>query len=311
VNELERRLAAYDQSRKITLSKGKLCVTLVTSRKARMDGLPLRSSEMLTDAKGQVAGLGKAAVQSILKEYGEMRVLAEEGGRTSRGSIGCMESYVAFLNELHAAGLADMDRIEQWWVGRVRKYFEGKPFKLKVDHSKSIKAIINDLLGQAQKRQQKVHGATCVGAMYQHLVGAALDLVLGDGVLKHHGFSVADASTQRAGDFIIDDVAIHVTTSPTEALIRKCVSNIEDGLRAIIITSKVGTAAAEVLCANAQLQGRVDVFEIEQFIASNIYEMSGFSRVFHKSKIRELVAAYNEIVETCETDPSLRIELAS
>jgi len=309
VNELAERLAAYDQSRKITLSKGKLCVALVISRKARLEGLPLRSSELLTDAKGQVAGLGKAAVQNILKEYGEARVLAEEGGRTSRGSIGCMESYVAFLGELSALGLADMDFIEEWWVGRVRKYFEGKPFRLKVDQSKSIKAMLQDLLEQAQKRQQKIQGATCVGAMYQHLVGAALDLVLGDGGVAHHGFSVADASTRRQGDFIIDDAAIHVTTSPTEALIRKCVSNIEDGLRAMIITSKVGSGAAEVLCANAGIQSRVDVFEIEQFMAGVIYELSGFSRVFHKPTIRELVAAYNEIVETCETDPSLRIEL--
>jgi len=54
--------------------------------------------------------------------------------------------------------------------------------------------------------------------MLQHLVGAKLNLLLDDPI-KHHGASVADDVSGREGDFVVEDVAIHVTTSPTEALI--------------------------------------------------------------------------------------------
>ena len=41
--------------------------------------------ELLTEGGGQVFGLGKSAVQSILHRHDITRVLASEGGRTSRG----------------------------------------------------------------------------------------------------------------------------------------------------------------------------------------------------------------------------------
>ena len=52
------------------------------------------------------------------------------------------------------------------------------------------------------------------GAVLQHLVGAKLDCALGHGHLQHNSFSTADAPNERAGDFFLGDVAIHVTTSP-------------------------------------------------------------------------------------------------
>ena len=63
------------------------------------------------------------------------------------------------------------------------------------------------------------------GAVLQHLVGAKLSLVLPDGVVQNHGFSVSDAVSARSGDFTIEEVIIHVTTAPGEALMRKCEGN--------------------------------------------------------------------------------------
>jgi hypothetical protein len=40
-----------------------------------------------------VFGPGNTAEQSILQRHGTTRVLASEGGRTSRGSIGNMREY--------------------------------------------------------------------------------------------------------------------------------------------------------------------------------------------------------------------------
>lgn len=106
----------------------------------------------------------------------------------------------------------------------------------------------------------------------QHLVGAQLDCVLGDGKLAHHSFSTADAPSGRAGDFLVGDVAIHVTTAPGEALIAKCRGNLNDGLRPLIVTGKKGLAVVEGLAGNSSLGERIDVFEMEQLVAANLYE---------------------------------------
>ena len=60
---------------------------------------------------------------------------------------------------------------------------------------------------------------------------------------------------------------------------------------------------------NVGLADRIDIFEIEQFVALNLYEMAKFGAEGRKTAVTDLVARYNEIVEEFETDPSLKIEL--
>ena len=75
---------------------------LYLSRVAKEQGLPLNSEALVTDKEGQVKGLGVAVIKKILKEYDITRTLAEEAGRTSRGSMGLMSKYVSLLNALYA-----------------------------------------------------------------------------------------------------------------------------------------------------------------------------------------------------------------
>lgn len=304
---LSQRLDNFAKQNKIH-EKGPLCVALVVTRHAKKDGLPLDSSRLLTEGAGQVKGLGKSAVQSILKEHGITKVLAEEGGRTSRGSVGNMQKYVAFLNDLHEENLANLDLIEEFWIEKVRTFFIGKPFVLKFDTSKSLKAVIKDLLSQVVKRQEKSHGATFIGTVLQHLVGAKLNVLL-DKEIEHHGASVADESSHRKADFSIEDVAIHVTAAPSEAVIRKCASNLNKGLRPMIITNHRGVNVAEGLAEQLEVNERIDIFEIEQFLAGNIYELGKFEQKGRRITAEQLIAEYNKIVTSCETDPSLRIEM--
>ncbi|MCP4747918.1 MAG: DUF4928 domain-containing protein [Desulfobacteraceae bacterium] len=290
-------------------TKGPLCVALVVTRHAKKYGMPLNPDKLLTIGGGQVLGLGKSAVQIILNEHGINRVLAEEGGRTSRGSIGKMRNYVAFLNELHNEAILDLDFIESWWIEQVKKFFAGKPFVLRYDTAKSVRAIIQDLISQAEKRQAENNGTTLVGTMLQHLVGAKLNLLL-ETKPQHHGASVADDSSGREGDFIIEDVAIHVTTTPSEALIRKCERNIFNGLKPVIITSNRGRLVAEALAEQTMMADRIDVFEAEQFLAGNFYELGKFAQSGRRTIAEQLTAEYNTIVGECETDPSLQITIA-
>ncbi len=289
--------------------KGAICVALVVTRHGKTLGLPLDPEKLLTEGGGQVMGLGKAAVQGILKDHGLTRVLAEEGGRTSRGSVGNMRNYIAFLNYLNSKGSVDLDQIEEWWMDRVREFFAAKPFVLRLDAAKSLRAVIRDLLSQAEKRQAQAKGSTLVGTLLQHLVGAKLNLLL-DSPLKHHGANVADEVSGREGDFIIEDVAIHVTTAPTDALIRKCHRNIERGIKPLIITTSKGSGAAYVFAEQIGIEERIDVFEAEQFLAGNVYEIGKFAQAGRRTTVEQLITAYNAIVDECETDPGLRIEIS-
>ncbi|WP_250508221.1 MULTISPECIES: DUF4928 family protein [unclassified Caballeronia] len=291
------------------LGKGPLCVALIVTKHAQQKGLPLESDQLVTEGGGQVLGLGKSAVQAILARHGITKVLASEGGRTSRGSMGNMQQYVAFLNTLASAGAVDLVAVEKYWIDRVNDFFAAKPFKFRLDSSKSLRTVVRDVLLQAEERQKSTAGMQYVGAVMQHLVGAKLDCALGRGTFEHNSFSTSDAQTGRAGDFFIGDVAIHITTSPSEALIHRFQDNLDKGHRPVLVTRQKGLTVADVLAENAGIADRVDIFEVEQFIALNLYELAKFAAAGRKVAVNEVIDRYNEIVDEFETDPSLKIEL--
>lgn len=306
----------YNELAELTSNKGfrrpgPLSVALVVTQHAKKMGLPLDPNKLVTQGGGQVLGLGKGAVQAILKRHGIDRVLASEGGRTSRGSLGNMQKYVAFLNELGGKGRVDLDAVEIFWIRRVQEFFAGKPFKIKLDAMRSLRTVVRDLIDQAVERQKNAPGMQYAGAVLQHIVGAKLDCALGKGSFQHNSFSTADAPGARAGDFFLGDVAIHVTTSPTEAVIKRCQENLNDGHRPILVTLQRGLTVAEGLAGNIGLADRIDIFEIEQFVALNLYELGKFGFDGRRTAITELVSRYNEIIEQVETDPSLKIEIRS
>lgn len=308
MKKIEEHLRRFIEQNSVA-GKGALCVMLVITRHAIENGLPLNPADLVVEGKGQVLGLGKARVQSILKDHGITRVLAEEGGRTSRGSLGLMEKYTAFLNGLQREGLADMALVEKWWIERVKLHFSAKGFTLHYDPSKSLKFIVEDIIEQAVKRQKASSGTMYAGAVLQHMVGAKLSLVLPGQSIERRGFSVADGPTEGSGDFEIDDVVIHVTTTPSEALLRKCRRNIDTGKRPIIITHADGVAGAVSLAKGLGIEQRVDVVEAGQFIATNLYELSLFKAANRKLTVEKFIERYNEIISECETDPGLKIGL--
>jgi hypothetical protein len=165
-------------------------------------------------------------------------------------------------------------------------------------------------LEEAEKREAQSAGATVVGAVMQHLVGAKLEILYPDQIFHHNGYSVADAPTKRAGDFDLGDCAIHVTTSPSPGLLGKCQHNLSQGLRPLIISSSAGAIFAEKLASSVGLEKRIDVLDIEQFLVANIFEWTKFDAKDRKTTLQDLITHYNAIVDSCETDPSLKIELA-
>jgi hypothetical protein len=139
-----RRLEAFAATEKFG-GKGPLCVALVITSIARDGGLPIDPESLLTNQGGQVKGLGKSGVQNILADHNISRVLAHEGARTSRGSIGKMRVYVKWLNELAREGPVDFVALEAFWIGAVKGFFAGKPLKLRFDSAKNTREIVRDL----------------------------------------------------------------------------------------------------------------------------------------------------------------------
>lgn len=309
IGTLENKLNQFVIDNKF-LGKGALSIALVVTQHAQTMGLPLNPDRLITSGGGQVLGTGMSTVQAILQRHSITRILAKEGGRTSRGSINNMRVYVAFLNRLwEEYGQINLNAVEAFWITRVHEFFAGKPFRIRLDASRSLRTVVSDVLQQAEYRQKTTPGVYYAGAVMQHLVGAKLDCIFPDRRLIHNSHSTADAPLNRAGDFLVGDVAIHVTTSPSEALIYKCRDNLDNGLRPLIVTGTRGFPIAEGLATNSGLGERIDVFEIEQFLATNIYELGTFAADGRRTAINILVERYNQIIEEVETDPSLKIEL--
>lgn len=291
------------------LNKGGLSVGLVVTRHALGQVFPIDPASLVTQEEGQVAGLGRAAVQRILAEHQITKVLAEEGGRTSRGSLGLMRTYVGLLNDLAARFVLDLRAAELWWIARVTDHFNKIGPKFHFDSSKSVEASISHLFRQAEDLQKQGGGINYVGALLQHLVGAKLDMVLGEGKVTHHGTSVADGPTARSGDFEIGGVVIHVTTHPSEALVRKISDNLAAGLRPVIVSVGDGVEGAAFLLKASPCHERVDVLDIRQFLVANVYERSLFQANDCKVTLGRILDRYNGIVASCEADPLLRVQM--
>lgn len=283
--------------------KGALALVVQLTRAFSKDDLPLDPNDYVTERQGQVAGLGEGNLRKILADHGIKRQLAKEAGRTNRGSMGLMRAYVEFVNELPRP--VDFEAIEEYWIARVLDYFASQPFRLARDSSRSVTDAVNDLLGQAAKRQQDNPGMKYAGSVLQHLVAAKLELLMPS--VEIHGASDADDQTGRAGDFVIGDTAVHCTTAPANLLIEKCKANIASGLSPVIVTVSERVITARNLLEDAGIGGRVEVWDLQQFLSTNVYEHGLFDSSSRRDVLAELVDNYNGIVDEFETDPGLHI----
>ncbi len=303
----EERLRTFQIENNI-VTKGPLSLVIQFTRMVSGKAFPLNPDDYRTESKGQVAGLGGGNLKKILNEHGITQILSSEGGRTSRGSMGLMIKYVEFLNAWNSEEPVNFAVVEDYWAEQVREYFRNQPFVLTTDTAKTIGANLEELFEQARKRQLQNAGTQYLGTVLQHLVAAKLSIILPEGALKIHGASVADTPTERSGDFAINNTIIHCTTAPGAPLIEKCRLNLRGGCHPVIITIFDRVRTALDLASDAGLDGRVEVWDIQQFLSSNIYEHSLFDEGNRNSTIAYIVDKYNEIVLTTETDPSLRIE---
>ena len=95
---------------------------------------------------------------------------------------------------------------------------------------------------------------------------------------------------------------------PGALLIEKCKANLRSGTHPVIITIFDRVHTALNLAEDAGLAGRVEVWDVQQFLSANVYEHSLFDETKRNSTLLDIISRYNDIVLNTETDPSLRIE---
>ena len=88
----------------------------------------------------------------------------------------------------------------------------------------------------------------------------------------------------------------------------KCKANLRSGTKPVIITIKERTHTAQTMLEDAGIADRVEVWDIQQFLATNIMEHSGFIQSDRNATLAEIIVRYNQIIDAVETDPSLKIE---
>lgn len=219
----EERLKAFQEENNI-YTKGPLSLVVQFTRLVQNKDFPLNPDDFQTSSKGQVAGLGGGNLKKILKEHGITQQLSAEGGRTSRGSMGLMIKYVDFLNAWNEEETVDFSIVEEFWAEQVREYFRNQPFVLTADTSKTIGANLDELFEQAKKRQKQNPGTQYLGTVLQHLVAAKLCLIMPENAFEIHGASVADAPTERSGDFVINNTIIFADGGKQKSVFYQCQS---------------------------------------------------------------------------------------
>ena len=301
--ELEEYRNRYDMN-----TNGKLSMILTLTRRFSQDNLPIRPESYKTNKKGQISLLSGDRTKAILAEYGIFRTLSKEGGRTTRGGMEYLQAYARLVNSRYERNLEiDFEEMEEYWIKRIKIYFNSQPLRLNLDNARSFESTIDDLILQARKRDSENVGSTSTGKVLQHLVAAKLCSIIPN--IEINGADVADAPTGRSGDFMVGDVAIHCTTSPSNLLIGKCAENIRAGINPVIITIRERVLTARSLADDAGIGNRIEVWDIQQFLSTNIYEHGLFERSSRQEKIEGIIEKYNEIVSEHETDPSLSIRL--
>lgn len=265
--------------------------------------------DLLSKKKGQLKGCGKNAIQEILDRFGTHdRVYLKEGGRTNRKQLPAAKDLFRRLSwsELASSTLEARQGISR----RLQMHLyeaEVLPWYRRQGVDLPVPAGTNPYrLGSILEECVASHPSA--GAMLQHIVAASLS-VTGDRPLPVLPASASDASTSRSGDFEVESTVFHVTVSPGQLLIEKCVQNVNDGLLPVVISLNIRKEAARQLLANASIENHSAVLSLCDWFGSQLQSAGGYSETSWRPLMRQVLAEYNRRVLDAERDRGLQFIL--
>jgi hypothetical protein len=177
------------------------------------------------------------------------------------------------------------------------------PIRIRYKRQEAIRTQIESLFLAVRGKKYPVSGEALVSRLMRHLVAAVLSL-------KGRLDLDAIASMSPSDAFRVGNSVIHITYCPEWPLMHECFAESDQGLRPIVISTRTGAAQTEALAQEVGMCRKVEVLDITQFLVANMLEWSGFNGSQRRHTFEELITRYNAIVEACETDPSLKIEVA-
>lgn len=184
-------------------------------------------------------------------------------------------------------------------------FFGKQNIEISIDSSakEPTPRLVSKILDAAKDRNDN-----STGTVLQHLVGAKLTIRFPEIEIGKDKATAADQQTGRHGDFTIGQTVFHITTSPMQKLIEVCENNIKEGLRPIIITPTNRVLAARQMVENSKLDEKVQVIAAEDFIGTNIEEVSIYESEKIANNTKKFIQTYNERIELIESDKSLKIK---
>ncbi|AEE23376.1 DNA-cytosine methyltransferase [Glaciecola sp. 4H-3-7+YE-5] len=256
-------------------------------------------------------------IKKILSAKGQSHLASGHGeqGRTSTGTKRAGLDLIRGLVEL-VNGCPEPERSEQliWHAEQLlslsiellQSHYDFGGIDLTLKDDETISSFIGSLVEYPTNNSV---------AICQHLVGAKLALRYSenkDVCITHNNSNTAALQCGREGDFELHDTVFHVTKAPTKEHRAKALEGAKKGKKVVflvpknLVLSQASNAKLEEL--GTDFEKKVDVFSIEQFISQNIEELAIFDKARAKSKVRELISTYNELVNKYENDKSILIQ---
>ncbi len=249
-------------------------------------------------------------VQRVLSRFGEDRLYASEGGRTTGGSIEAAEDLVAELDQVDGYPQASFeeksavaDAIQRWlYDNAIKPNLDCEGVKVEINLEKLPPDIIGDILDAAAKR-----GVS--GAVAQHLVGAKLALRYPNMDIENYGHTTQDKILGREGDFAVNDTIFHVTMSPGEAVVEKCSNCVHQGYQPMLLVPRSEIEGAKHFIKKSKYPKRIWLTSIEDFVAQNVAEIGEFGKGSLKGSMKALLEKYNERAGKVEAKRSALIKI--
>jgi hypothetical protein len=176
------------------------------------------------------------------------------------------------------------------------------------DLTKSVTYNVNLLFRQVSGSVTLQASCAAEITLLQHLVSALLSALFNQESSSGFPLHWKLDPTNSFRTLLMGDTCIHITTSPSEILMRQCF-NVKSGFRPFIVTTPASHVGACSLALLHGLQDRVDIFDAAQFIATHLYARSLYKKKNQILTIENLLNHYNDLVRVCETDPGIPIRI--
>ena len=272
---------------------------------------PLKPDDYRT--KGGQAKTSKSLVQRVLRRFGEGRIYAHEGGRTTRKTSVVMSALAKRLNASQAGAVyrgmdaeakaCVVDALQRWiYQNEVMAFFNRRRIEVEIDIRRSAFRIVADILAAAAAKGK-------APAVAEHLVGAKLAVKYPKIEIENRPYTGADVQAGRPGDFLVNDTVFHVTVAPGEQVLHKCKRNFAQGFRTVLLTPHDKVVGARQIAETLGVGDHVFIDSIEAFVGRNIEEQAEFKAGRLAGDVSRVLAKYNERVKAVEADLSMLIAI--